>query len=41
VVNLLPELLLGMNVMRKLHIYFAFAERKMYISAASTGGGGK
>jgi len=37
-VNLLPELLLGMNVMRKLHIYFAFAERKMYISAASAAG---
>ena len=27
--------LVGMNVLRKLHIYFAFAERKMYISAAS------
>lgn len=36
VVSLLPELIVGMNVMRKLHIYFAFAERKMYISAAST-----
>jgi predicted aspartyl protease len=36
-VALLPEMIVGMNVMRKLHIYFAFAERKMYISAASTG----
>jgi predicted aspartyl protease len=37
-VALLPELIVGMDVMRKLHIYFAFAERKMYISLASSGG---
>lgn len=35
-VNLLPELTIGMNVMRKLHIYFAFAERKLYVSPASS-----
>jgi predicted aspartyl protease len=35
-VALLPELIVGMDVMRKLHIYFAFAERKMYISAATS-----
>lgn len=35
---LLPELVLGMNVMRKLHIYFAFGENKMYISLASVAG---
>lgn len=37
-VNLLPELLLGMNVMRKLHLYFAFAEKKIYISPTSSDG---
>jgi hypothetical protein len=26
---------IGMNVLRKLHVYFAFGEQKMYISAAS------
>lgn len=38
ITNLLPELILGMNVMRKLHIYFAFGENKMYISPASVAG---
>jgi predicted aspartyl protease len=33
--SLLPEVIIGMNVLRKLHVYFAFKERKMYISAAS------
>lgn len=37
-VNLLPELTIGMNVLSKLHVYFAFAERKMYISPASAPG---
>jgi predicted aspartyl protease len=37
VVTLLPEVLIGMNVLRKLHVYFAFKERKMYLSAASAG----
>ena len=31
----LPQMIVGMNILRNLHIYFAFAERKMYISMAS------
>jgi predicted aspartyl protease len=38
VAELLPEVTVGMNLMRKLHIYFAFAERKMYITPASAPG---
>jgi hypothetical protein len=30
-----PELLIGMDVMRKLHIYAAFGEQKLYVSVAS------
>ncbi len=30
-----PPMLIGMNVLRQLHIYMAFGERKMYISPAS------
>jgi predicted aspartyl protease len=30
-----PEMIIGMNVLRRLHIYMAFGERKMYISPAS------
>jgi predicted aspartyl protease len=37
VVTLLPEVLIGMNVLRKLHVYIAFKERKLYLSAASAG----
>jgi predicted aspartyl protease len=33
--SFLGETLVGMDVLRKMHVYFAFAERKMYISAAS------
>jgi predicted aspartyl protease len=33
-----PEMLIGMNVLRHLHIYMAFGERKMYISPASAPG---
>jgi hypothetical protein len=29
------DLLIGMDVLRELHIYFAFAENKMYVSLAS------
>jgi predicted aspartyl protease len=32
----LPDLLIGMDILRKLHVYFAFKERKMYITAAGT-----
>jgi predicted aspartyl protease len=31
-----PEMLIGMNVLRHLHVYMAFGERKMYISPASS-----
>jgi predicted aspartyl protease len=34
-VQLVPELIVGMNVLRKLHVYFAFGEGNMYISPAS------
>jgi predicted aspartyl protease len=37
-VQLVPELIVGMNLLRKLHVYFAFGEGNMYISPASTGG---
>jgi hypothetical protein len=30
-----PEAILGMSILRKLHIYFAFGEGHMYISPAS------
>jgi len=30
-----PDLIIGMDVLRKLHIYFAFGENKMYVSMAS------
>jgi predicted aspartyl protease len=30
-----PQLILGMDVLRKLHIYFAFKEGKMYVTPAS------
>ena len=30
-----PDMILGMDVLRKLHIYFAFREGKMYITPAS------
>jgi predicted aspartyl protease len=32
----LPELILGMDIMRHLHMYFAFKEKKLYVSAAAT-----
>lgn len=31
----LPELIIGMNVLRKLHIYVAFGEQRMYVSPAT------
>jgi hypothetical protein len=31
-----PDITIGMNVLRKLHLYFAFGERMLYVSAAST-----
>ena len=31
----LPELVLGMDVMKHLHMYFAFNEKKLYVSAAT------
>ena len=30
-----PEMLIGMNILRHLHLYMAFRERKMYISCLS------
>lgn len=30
-----PELIIGMNVLRKLHVYMAFREKRLYISEAS------
>ena len=29
-----PEITIGMNVLRQLHLYFAFKERRLYITAA-------
>ena len=34
----LPELIIGMNVLRKLHVYMAFKEQRLYVSPASVGG---
>jgi predicted aspartyl protease len=31
----IQDMLIGMDVLRKLHVYFAFGERKMYVSPAS------
>jgi hypothetical protein len=31
-----PDLLIGMDVLKKLHLYFAFGETRIYISEAST-----
>ena len=33
----MPELIIGMNVLRKLHVYMAFGERRLYVSPASAG----
>jgi hypothetical protein len=30
-----PDITIGMNVLRKLHLYFAFGERMLYVSAAA------
>ena len=30
-----PDITIGMNVLRKLHLYFAFGERLLYVSAAA------
>jgi hypothetical protein len=30
-----PDITIGMNVLRRLHLYFAFGERMLYVSAAS------
>jgi Aspartyl protease len=32
----LPDITIGMNVLRKLHLYFAFGERMLYVSAGQT-----
>ena len=34
--NALPGLLIGMDVLSKLHVYIAYKERKLYVTAAST-----
>jgi hypothetical protein len=31
-----PDITIGMNVLRKLHLYFAFGERMLYVSAAAS-----
>jgi hypothetical protein len=31
-----PDITIGMDVLRKLHLYFAFGERMLYVSAASS-----
>lgn len=30
-----PTMLIGMNVLHKLHLYIAFKERKLYVTAGS------
>jgi len=30
-----PELILGMGILRQLHMYIAYKERKLYVTAAS------
>jgi hypothetical protein len=32
-----PDLLIGMDVLSNLHIYIAYKERKLYVTAASAG----
>ena len=32
----LPEVIIGMDVLRKLHLYFAFKEKRLYMTEAST-----
>jgi hypothetical protein len=34
-----PDITIGMNVLRRLHLYFAFGERMLYVSAAAGQGG--
>ena len=34
----MPELIIGMNVLRKLHVYMAFKEGRLYVSPASVAG---
>ncbi len=31
----LPDMILGMSTMRQMHVYIAYKERKLYITAAS------
>ena len=31
-----PDITIGMNVLRRLHLYFAFGERMLYVSAAAS-----
>ena len=33
--NGLPDVILGMNVLSQMHVYIAYKERKLYITAAS------
>jgi hypothetical protein len=35
----LPDITIGMNILRKLHLYFAFGERMLYVSAAASQSG--
>jgi len=34
----MPDLIIGMNVLRRLHVYMAFGENKLYVSPASAPG---
>ncbi|HEY4275361.1 MAG TPA: retroviral-like aspartic protease family protein [Rhizomicrobium sp.] len=34
----MPDLIIGMNILRKLHVYMAFGENRLYVSPASTPG---
>jgi hypothetical protein len=31
-----PDMLIGMNILKRLHLYIAFGEKKLYISEASS-----
>jgi hypothetical protein len=36
-----PDITIGMNVLKRLHLYFAFGERVLYVSASQTNGDNK
>ena len=37
--NVLPDISIGMDILSKLHLYFAFPEKKLYVTPAAPAAG--